>query len=288
MKTLKYNVVLDLVNLIECHTNSVSDYSVMILNKEQIENFHEMATPSYVIGCFYIERNAGESLYLLFTDWQEKNNENYHLILFPKNRSGPIAELHKTQTIATLDNSGINLLWEYNPRKQDGRNKERINYFKKYFGNDVNVCISLPASQEDIQYFFDDLISLVNNRLKADTLSEETPDVRFEFPEGRIYEKLHKLRERNSQLIKLAKENMRKRQGKLICQICDFDFGEKYGTLGEDFIEAHHTLPVSQLHENSTTKIEDIALVCSNCHRMLHRKRPWLEMSELKKILVTI
>ena len=32
------------------------------------------------------------------------------------------------------------------------------------------------------------------------------------------------------------------------------------------------------------TKIEEIAIVCSNCHRMLHRKRPWLKIDELKNI----
>jgi predicted HNH restriction endonuclease len=32
------------------------------------------------------------------------------------------------------------------------------------------------------------------------------------------------------------------------------------------------------------TKIEDIAMLCPNCHRMAHKKRPWLKMSELKKL----
>ena len=38
--------------------------------------------------------------------------------------------------------------------------------------------------------------------------------------------------------------------------------------------------------QKSKTKIEDIALVCSNCHKMLHRKRPWLKMSEIKSLLL--
>lgn len=39
--------------------------------------------------------------------------------------------------------------------------------------------------------------------------------------------------------------------------------------------------------EGEETKIEDIAIVCSNCHRMLHRKRPWLSINELKQLLTT-
>lgn len=56
--------------------------------------------------------------------------------------------------------------------------------------------------------------------------------------------------------------------------------------VGKGFIEAHHTKLVSTLHENGEeTKIEELALVCSNCHRMLHRRRPWLEMDDLPKLL---
>lgn len=279
---MKYALATELIQLIDTFSDSLSEYTIKKLSEEQIENFHQMATPSFVLACYYIERNTGESLYFLFTDWQEKNSENYYLILFPMNKLGPIAELHKTHTI---NNIGINLLWDYAPRKRDGRNKERIAYFEHHFGGSVNVSIAVSRTQDELGLFIDDLFSLVNNRLKADELSEDAPDVRREFPEGRLYEKLHKQRERSSKVVKLAKQNMKQQLGKLICQVCHFDFGQTYGALGEDFIEAHHTIPVSELNENSTTKIEDIALVCSNCHRMLHRKRPWLGINQLKSIL---
>ena len=35
------------------------------------------------------------------------------------------------------------------------------------------------------------------------------------------------------------------------------------------------------------TKEKDIVLVCSNCHRMLHRHRPWLSAVELKSVLLS-
>lgn len=134
----------------------------------------------------------------------------------------------------------------------------------------------------------DDIFLLCNNRLKADDLSEEPPEIRIGFPEGRIFEKLHKQRERNSKVTKLAKQKMKNTYGKFFCQVCDFNFHERYGSLGADFIEAHHTKPISMLNEDSITEVDDIALVCSNCHSMLHRKRPWLEMNELNRVLVTV
>ena len=32
-------------------------------------------------------------------------------------------------------------------------------------------------------------------------------------------------------------------------------------------------------------KCQDIVLLCSNCHSVVHRKQPWLRMSELEAIL---
>jgi hypothetical protein len=106
------------------------------------------------------------------------------------------------------------------------------------------------------------------------------------FPEGAIKQRLHLARELNRGLVALAKRRFKEQHdGRLFCQVCDFDFGARYGPLGDDYIEAHHTVPISELSEGSTTRIEDLAMVCANCHRMLHRRRPWLSMDELKRLL---
>ena len=106
-----------------------------------------------------------------------------------------------------------------------------------------------------------------------------------EFPEGKIIERKHKARERNSLVVTIAKQNFKKKYGKLYCQICKFDFESTYGQIGKDFIEGHHTIAVSDMKQDHKTKPEDIAILCSNCHRMVHKKRPWLTMTQLKKIL---
>ncbi|WP_338786271.1 HNH endonuclease [Metabacillus sp. FJAT-53654] len=105
------------------------------------------------------------------------------------------------------------------------------------------------------------------------------------FEEGKKKLRQHIVRERNPQIIKLAKERFKEKHGKLFCEICTFDFYEYYGEIGEDFIEGHHTKPVSELQEGEKTKVEDIALVCSNCHKILHRRRPWLKKEELMKLI---
>ncbi len=107
-----------------------------------------------------------------------------------------------------------------------------------------------------------------------------------EFSEGKLSIKEHIKRERNHQLIIKAKEKFKQKNGSLYCEVCGFDFSKAYGEIGNDFIEAHHIKPVSELKENEKTKIEDIVMVCSNCHSMLHRKRPWLTKEQLKTLLI--
>lgn len=106
------------------------------------------------------------------------------------------------------------------------------------------------------------------------------------FPEGRLVERKHKSRERNQKLVVEAKEGFLRNNETLHCEICGFDFEEKYGERGSGFIEAHHTVPVSEMKPGQKTQLEDIALVCSNCHRMLHRSRPWLRMEQLRELII--
>jgi predicted HNH restriction endonuclease len=65
----------------------------------------------------------------------------------------------------------------------------------------------------------------------------------------------------------------------------DVEYGGAYGARGEGFIECHHTKPVESLGDDTPTKLSDLALLCSNCHRMIHAKRPWLSLAELSAAL---
>ncbi len=61
-------------------------------------------------------------------------------------------------------------------------------------------------------------------------------------------------------------------------------FAAVYRPRGEDYIECHHRTPLLQSGPTTTT-ISDFALLCSNCHRMIHRSRPWLSVDELTKLV---
>lgn len=125
---------------------------------------------------------------------------------------------------------------------------------------------------------------LVNFLPTIDTIELTSDDA--EFFEGRKKLKQHIVRERNYRLVFLAKKMFKEQHGgKLFCEVCGFCFRDKYGYLGEDFIEAHHIKPVSTLQENEKTKVEDMMMVCSNCHSMIHRFKGELAKEDIINIL---
>ena len=90
--------------------------------------------------------------------------------------------------------------------------------------------------------------------------------------EGRIKEKLHRVKERNGKLIQDAKDSWNlEYNGNTLCAVCGFSFWEQYGELGREYIEAHHIVPLSKLDGEQKTKISDLAPLCANCQRMIHR-----------------
>lgn len=102
--------------------------------------------------------------------------------------------------------------------------------------------------------------------------------------EGKPILRLHFSRERDSKIVEKKKNLVLNLTGKLECEICSIDFERIYGKLGRGFAECHHKKPLSLREKNEETALDDLAIVCSNCHRMLHRKRRWLTLDDLRDI----
>lgn len=115
--------------------------------------------------------------------------------------------------------------------------------------------------------------------------SEDLPDVdRFmSGKEGNPRLVAHLQRERNQALVKKKKKQALDSTGKLSCEVCGFDFQSFFGEIGEGFCEVHHLKPLSKTDGEVNTTLEELAIVCSNCHRILHRQNPMLTLPQLKK-----
>lgn len=87
--------------------------------------------------------------------------------------------------------------------------------------------------------------------------------------------------QRNKAIVEKAKQKWG-----CVCQVCGFDFERVYGDIGKGFIEAHHIEPLAGRNGKSKhTSIDDFAMLCANCHRMIHRKSQALTLEELQKIV---
>lgn len=90
---------------------------------------------------------------------------------------------------------------------------------------------------------------------------------------------------RDPRLTKAAKNAFKIKHGRLYCEGCGFDFEAKYGKRGKEYIEAHHRVPLGTLSGvPQLLTISDLAMVCANCHRMLHRN-PWISVETLRTLL---
>ncbi len=120
-------------------------------------------------------------------------------------------------------------------------------------------------------------------RLQDAVSNESDPLVIEAAQEGGLRAVVSYRRERDSKL-REAKLKLVCAEGRpLACEVCTFDFAKTYGDRGRGYIEVHHVTP---LHVSGVvqTRLEDLVLLCSNCHRMIHRSG-WLRPEELKEMV---
>jgi 5-methylcytosine-specific restriction protein A len=102
--------------------------------------------------------------------------------------------------------------------------------------------------------------------------------------EGRYLLRLHAYRERDPALRRKKIRSVLADGGGLDCEVCGFDFAQQYGERGRGYIECHHVEPLHVGGEKARS-VKDLALLCSNCHRMIHTKPPWPTPAELRQLM---
>lgn len=103
--------------------------------------------------------------------------------------------------------------------------------------------------------------------------------------EGQVLYRLHKVRERNHAIVLIKKKQALRSTGSLACEVCNFIFDVYYGEIGMGFIECHHRVPLYKFKLETPTTLDDLALVCSNCHRMLHKKIDTITVDDLRMMI---
>jgi ribosomal protein L44E len=251
---------------------ALTRYSESIRDKPIIDDFSFFRTPQ---NAKILLKQVGSSQY---TDGVRIDKE-FHEVFNPP-ESPYYVERGKARRIKVLFNNKI-FLADYRFENQEDKSVilQSIR-FRKELKNEFAKVFPYPMGEFTIQQG-KDLNHFVFSHLVGHTQDEEE----MEYSEGKIAFIKHKTYERNPKVIKKAKEKFAKEHnGRLFCEVCDIDFHKLYGEIGEGFIEGHHKRMVCQMKEGDTTKPEDIAMLCSNCHRMIHRKA-LVTVEELKKLI---
>jgi 5-methylcytosine-specific restriction enzyme A len=102
--------------------------------------------------------------------------------------------------------------------------------------------------------------------------------------EGGVALRAYLRRERDPELRRRKIAATKGRGLPVACEVCTFDFSQVYGSHGLDYIECHHRVPLHVTGETKT-RLADLALLCSNCHRMIHRAKKWLTVDEHRDLV---
>ena len=131
------------------------------------------------------------------------------------------------------------------------------------------------------------LASVIRSAVESGTLGEVEIDEGEEFSEGRTMTAMHKKRERN-RAIRGRLLGARKKMGPLRCDMCQGGSWVVDDSIGDAMFEAHHRVLLSTSEER-ITRIVDMALLCANCHRLLHRgiasSKRWIAVEEGRELL---
>lgn len=151
-----------------------------------------------------------------------------------------------------------------------------------------SVVQSLKAHQPIFSTDAEAVEELIRRRTSRSDVEEglAEPDTdgvihRYEGEEVRVLSLLAKRdqRLRNDKIRHALKAN----GGRLVCEVpnCHFDFEKVYGPLGKGFAHVHHLASFASKRGRRLTGPDDLAIVCANCHAMLHRDGKLRRLDEL-------
>ena len=98
--------------------------------------------------------------------------------------------------------------------------------------------------------------------------------------EGQRRLRIHYSRERKSQRHQKLRQ-FKKDNDALYCEACGITATNYTKEIQDSIFEVHHRIPLSAADGIIETKLEDLAVVCANCHRAIHSSKPMKEVDAL-------
>lgn len=160
----------------------------------------------------------------------------------------------------------------------------QFSWLNDFVKSQSNFSLGFNRLSDD--YFIRELSKLSSNQLFDQNQEVVDFDLQMIKEEGSSSFVLHLRRERNRTIVEEKKKQFINQYGGLFCEVCGFSFVVTYGSMGDGFCEVHHFKPLSEIGGDSVSKsLDDLAVVCSNCHRMIHRTSPMISTKDLRNII---
>lgn len=136
----------------------------------------------------------------------------------------------------------------------------------------VNYLFSSDFGWDDLMKTFGKVNKAIENNRQIEVFNEI-----FDVQEGIARMVKTKVYERSSRLRNTAIEYFTQ-NGDILCKACKFSFKNFYGEIGNGYIEIHHINPIFKYKDEEIDKtieeaLNNVAPLCSNCHRMIHKKQ---------------
>ena len=163
----------------------------------------------------------------------------------------------------------------FGPNRKNAHSPSVIKYLNEY----LNLSLSQPAYYTPLLEE-DSVLEVMALSEESNQFSETGAEL-FGL-EGEQKFVTHLRRERDAKIVNAKKQKVLRESGMLQCEVCGFNFKEKYGEIGADFCEAHHITPLSEAGQVVETRLHDLVILCSNCHRMIHKTNPMESIAEFK------
>ncbi|MDE8069361.1 HNH endonuclease [Erysipelothrix rhusiopathiae] len=207
----------------------------------------------------------------------QTNKNNHYSVKTAENYVGAISELFVMLVIRyglILEYNSRELLWHLLEIKNDTMSIEEGYMVGRKTANDFKSMNRLWNGT------YSAAIGLFEKYISDSTESGYLPEIKTDYYEGDKKKVSSIIYERNPESRKMCLMI----KG-LNCSVCNINFREEYGAIGENYIHVHHQRPLhSYKNPKLTNVVEDLFPVCPNCHAMIHKTDPIMDVSDFKKM----
>lgn len=102
---------------------------------------------------------------------------------------------------------------------------------------------------------------------------------------ARAFWRAHLRTERDRYTVWSIRKHVLRQTGKLECEACGLDLARAYGPKSEDVSEIHLRITLDRFEAGEYPSLEDYAILCPNCHRVIHRIDPMPAVEDFKAML---